>query len=221
MNGKKITQKEINEIIRLRQTGHSLPEIRTIIRRGNGTIYKYIKEIKILPEYQQILKEKQGGSKARSTRQWKEAEKQAEKLINHVLTKEKLLIAACLYWGEGTKREFGLSNTDPALIQTFITAIREIGITKKDLKITIRTYEDLNKNKVIAYWAKIIGIPKKQITNVNVLKGKKHGKLQYGMCRIRVTKGGWHLKLLQSIIKIIQNKIMASPRSSMDRTAHS
>lgn len=59
----------------------------------------------------------------------------------------------------------------------------------------------------IRYWAQIIGIPSNRILNVNILKGKKRGKLQYGMCRVRVTKGGNYLKLLQSVAKVITEKL--------------
>lgn len=38
-----------------------------------------------------------------------------------------------------------------------------------------------------------------------ILKGKKKGKLEYGMCRIRVTKGGYLLKLLHALEDIIKN----------------
>ena len=207
MNGKKITQEEINAIIKLRKTGHSFPEIQNAVKRSNGTVFRYAHKVPVLFRYQSILKAKQGGSKAREIRERKNAEEKADKLIAYINTTEKLLIAACLYWGEGTKKDFSISNTDPDLIRIFVACIKEMGITKKDLRVTIRIYEDLDKENVISYWAKIIDIPKKRILNVNVLKGKKQGKLEYGMCRIRVTKGAPHLKLLHAIIRMIKMKL--------------
>lgn len=211
MNGKKVTREDIERIISLRQTGHSLPEIRRIVKRGNSTIFNYIKNVEILPRYQSILKAKQGGSTTRMIRERKNAEEKANTLIPLLGKTEKLLIAACLYWGEGTKKDFNLSNTDPDLIKVFITCLEEMGITKKDLRVTVRVYEDLDKKRAISHWAKMVGIAPRQILNVNVLKGKKKGKLKYGMCRLRVTKGAPHLKLIHGIIQTIKTRLQTSP----------
>lgn len=207
MGKERISQKEIDKIIHLRKLGYSLPEIKNTIKRSSTTIFRYAKDVKILPEYLEIWKVKRGGSKTRSLKLWKDAEQKAEQLIKNLGKTEKFLIAVCLYWSEGTKQDFSLSNTDPDLIKTFITCLEEIGVNKNELKVSVRIYEDLDRNQAINFWAKIIGISPSDILNVNILKGKKHGKLPYGMCRVRVTKGGNYLKLLQSAVKVIKRKI--------------
>lgn len=73
------------------------------------------------------------------------------------------------------------------------------------------------------------GLPKshiaqKQFIGVSILSGKKKGKLEYGMCRIRVTRGRTFKKIMginKALADIIQEQETASPRSSMDRAAHS
>lgn len=207
MRGRKINNREIKRIIELRRKGYSLPEITKIARRGNSTVFKYIRNVKILPKYYSVWREKQGGSKKRMLNEWHKARTKAGNLISSLNCKEKIIIASCLYWGEGAKADFSLSNTDTGLIKTFVRCIEIMGVNKKDLRVTIRIYSDLDKNKAIKYWAKTIGISKKQILNVNILHGKKSGKLKYGMCRIRITKGGPYLKLIKSIIELIQLKI--------------
>lgn len=211
MNGKKVTQEDIERIISLRQTGHSFLEIKKAVGRGAGTVFKYACKVAVLPRYQSILKAKQGGSTTRMLREQKNAGEKANTLIPPLGKTEKLLIAACLYWGEGTKKDFNLSNTDPDLIKVFVTCLEEMGITKKDLRVTVRVYEDLNRKRAISHWAKIVGIAPKRILNVNVLKGKKKGKLKYGMCRLRVTKGAPHLKLIHGIIQTIKTRLQTSP----------
>lgn len=203
----KISTREINQIIKLRRYGYSLPEIREAVKRGNSTIFKYIQNVKILPKYQNAWRIKQGGSRKRMLKEWGKSKEKAEKIINHLSRTNKIIIASCLYWGEGTKNDFSLSNTDPGLIKVFIRCLEELGIAKQSLRVTIRIYEDIQKKTAIKYWAKIIGIPKKQILNVNVLKGKKKGKLKYGMCRIRITKGAPYLKLIRSIVELIKQKM--------------
>lgn len=206
MRGHKISNQEIKQIKKLREKGCSLPEIVKIVRRGNSTVFKYIQDVKILPQYYNVWKEKQGGSKQRMLNEWSKAKINAQNIISFLNNKEKKIIAACLYWGEGAKADFSLSNTDPGLIKTFVHCMESFGMNKNDLRVTIRIYSDLDKNKAIKYWAKIIGIPKKQILNINILHGKKSGKLKYGMCRIRITKGGPYLKLIKSIIELIKSK---------------
>lgn len=205
-----LTKNKINQIVRLRQRGHSLPEIRKVTGHGCGTILKYIKGVKILPEFQELWENKRKSSIFRMNQQKRKATTHAEKLVKNLKTQERILIASCLYWAEGQKRDFSLSNTDPALIKVFVNCLKDFGIPKENLRVTIRIYEDLNKEKACDFWAKVIEIPKEKILNVNILKGKKEGKLEYGMCRVRVTKGSYLLKLLNAIKNIIIKEISPS-----------
>lgn len=109
-----------------------------------------------------------------------------------------------LYWGEGAKRDLSFCNSDPGMIRMFAHCLLQMGVNKEDLKITVRIYEDIEKRNAVSFWSRTLGMPVKQISNVNVLKGRKKGKLKYGMCRIRVRKGGFYLKTLQSIIQLVK-----------------
>jgi len=207
MYGVKVTDKEIKQIVLLRQKGNSLPEIMKMTGKGSSTVFKYIQGVDILPEYVDVWRSKQGGSKRRARDEWAKAGEKALTLIKTLNAKERIIIAACLYWGEGAKKDLCLSNTDAGLIKVFVQCLKEIGIEKSNLRVTIRLYSDINRGEAIKYWAKVIGIPESQVLNVNVLPGKKEGKLKYGMCRIRVTKGGPYLKLIQSIIEVLKSTI--------------
>lgn len=204
MNGKPITQKEIEKIKKLRETGHSLPEICKALGRGGSTIHKFAKNIQILPAYKNILKQKQGGSRKRSESFWKQATNDAASLLKSIEKRDKLFILASLYWGEGTKKELNIINSDPVLIRVFISCLEEIGIKKSDLRISIRLYSDVNINEAKKYWASICGVTTKNIIYVNILDGKKTGKLPYGMCRVRVTRGDKYFKLIMSMIEFIK-----------------
>lgn len=219
MGKRGLTKIQINKIINLRKQGCSLPEIRRITHHGIGTIFKYIKGVKILPQFQEFWKNKRKSSRWRSLQQWEKAREEAKKLIRKIRRKDRIIIATCLYWAEGAKRDFSFSNTDPFLIRTFIESLKELGINKDRLSINLRIYEDLDKERVIDFWSKITGISRKRIKYINVLKGKKRGKLSYGMCRVRVEKGGYFLKLLHTLQDIIKNDIC--PRSLMEKTADS
>lgn len=128
----------------------------------------------------------------------------ANKFIKTLSDKEKIIFLSALYWGEGNKKDFILINTDPNLIKVFIEGLTHFfDVKKEDLKISIRIFEDLDRNECLKYWSKITGVPGDKFIAVNILKGKKKGKLSYGMCRVRVKKGGDLLKYILALKKRI------------------
>lgn len=207
MRGKPITKNEVEQIILLRQTGHSLPEICKMTSRGSSTVFSYVKNVSVHPDYVDILKSKQGGSIARARKGWDESKKKAETLLGTFNSKDKLLVLTALYWGEGTKRELNLINSDPELLRIFIECLFEIGVTRDMLRVTLRIYEDMSEIEMRKYWAQKLNISEKNILGVNILRGKKEGKLKYGMCRVRVTKGAPYFKLIMSMVELIKSKI--------------
>jgi hypothetical protein len=207
MRGIQTTKKDVENIRRLRSKGLSISEIQGTICKSKSVISKYIKGVSISPKYLPAWEIKYRDSIRRSHEAWCVAENHAKKLLHTLSKRDKIVIASCLYWGEGTKRELGFSNTDPELIKTFIAGLRVMGLDKERLRVNIRIYEDINAEKAIQYWARIVDIPKSQILSVNVLHGKKQGKLPYGMCRVRVTKGAEYFKILMSVIKQIGIKM--------------
>lgn len=113
-----------------------------------------------------------------------------------------------LYWGKGNKKDFILTNSDPNLIRVFVKlALDALGIKKEELQISIRLYEDLDRRRCLLFWSKVVGIQTHKFQSVHILSGKKIGKLQYGMCRIRVKKGGLLLKKLNGINKAVVEEI--------------
>jgi len=204
MRGRKITQDKIKEIKRLRENGYSLLEISKELTIPKTTVFFYMKQYAILPEFLLSWKQKRGGGRITKFKKEENAYKEARNLINNLSSKEKLLFLSALYWGEGSKKDFGLSNTDPKLIAVYIGILRDVlGIKNDQLRISIRIYEDLDKNTCLEFWSSVVRIPKKKFINVNVLLGKKKGKLPYGMCRVRVSKGGDLLKKLMNINKVV------------------
>lgn len=203
----------------LRRKGYSITELARELLMSKANVWHHVQGIKLTPQRLKILRSKQGGSKNKSLLEWQKAKNHAQKLITSLNSTEKILIAAALYWGEGSKRDCGLSNTDPALIKTFINCLRELGVKKENLSVGLRLYEDLDKKAAINFWSKLIGISPGKIKSINVLKGKKKGKLKYGMCRLRIIKGGYILKLFSCLRSIME--AASSPRSSKDRAPHS
>lgn len=190
----------VQKIRLLRQKGWSLPEIKKEIKVGYGTVYRYIKDVSILPEYQKLWLEKRKSSTRRMKIAEEEAAKKAKQTILSLSEKEKMIFLSALYWGEGSKREFGLSNTDPDLVRVLIKGLDQtLGISTDRLSLSIRIYEDLDKEKCLKFWSEVTGVPVDRFISVNVLKGKKVGKLEFGMCRVRIKKGGNVLKYMVAL----------------------
>ncbi|OGY11400.1 MAG: hypothetical protein A3A58_02320 [Candidatus Blackburnbacteria bacterium RIFCSPLOWO2_01_FULL_41_27] len=188
------------KIITLRQKGWSLPEIKKETSVGQTTVFRYIQGVEILPEYLQFWKGKQGGSIKRMEIAKKNAALQAKRLVSRISKKEKSIFLSALYWGEGNKKDFIFTNSDPEMIQVFTRGlIKLFGVSKDDFKVSIRIFEDLDRNKSLKFWSRITGVPIKKFVSVNVLSGKKSGKLEYGMCRVRIKKGGNMLKYISAI----------------------
>ncbi len=91
---------------------------------------------------------------------------QAKSTILPLTKKELLLAGLCLYWGEGTKSDWSkiaLTNSDPNVLRFFIHWLkRACNIDKKDLKIRLQLYCDMNIKKEILFWSKILSIPLRQ-----------------------------------------------------------
>jgi hypothetical protein len=191
----------IGQIIMLRKQGLSLNDIQKLVDVGKTTIFRYLKDVKIKHDI------KNTGSFRKCQRDWANSRDIANKKIINIDNIGKMLVLSCLYWGEGNKRELNLINSDPDLIKVFIKCLFELGVKKEELLVSIRIYEDMNKNFVKSFWAKNIGINVNQIKGVDVLVGKKKGKLKYGMCRIRVRKSGKYFKIIISMIDLIKSTI--------------
>lgn len=197
-----LSQETKERIVALRQKGWSLNEIKRETKLGNGTVFRYIKDVEILPEYREVWLSKRSGSVKRKLIAEENARKKVKKLITSLSKKEKLIFISALYWGEGSKSELNLSNTDSDLIRVFMQGLREgFRIPTKRFSPTIRIYEDLDREVCIRHWSTVTGIPIKRFVSIDVLQGKKKGKLPYGMCRIRLKKGGDMLKYMVALRK--------------------
>ena len=197
---RRLTEEVKSEIKKLRSQGWSLPELRRKFGIGNGTVMRYIQGVEILPEYKDFWLQKRKSSVNRKVLAENKAYNKALKTITSLKDKERELILASLYWGEGGKGDFNLTNTDPDLIRVFVKGLTEIyNIPVSKIRLSLRLYEDLDRDKCIDYWSQITGVPKENYRSVNVLVGKKLGKLMYGMCRLRIEKGGDMLKYLKAL----------------------
>ncbi len=209
MGKKKLNSDVVEKIKLLRTQGYSLPEISVQVKVPRTTVFRYIKNVKILSEFLKEWSVKRGGSRKRKLLKENQAFDEAKNLVGKLSEKDKLLFLSALYWGEGSKKDFGLSNTDPRLIKFFVNGLRQVfGIDDHRLRISLRLYEDLDKEKCLNFWSEVVNIPRENFVSINILNGKKRGKLEYGMCRVRVLKGADLLKKVFAVNKIVAEQIV-------------
>ena len=204
MRGIITPQKLIDNIKELRRGGASISEISRITGKSRSVVSKYIQEVSITSLGLAALNIKQGSSVYRSKQEWKQKQREVESLFSQIESKDKLLILACLYWGEGTKKELNIINSDPKMLRVFVSCLKDLGLEDVRFKVTIRLYQDIDKEAAMLFWAQSLKLPLSCIKNFDILQGKKDGKLLYGMCRIRVERGAEHFKLIMSLIERIK-----------------
>ncbi|MGC9611134.1 MAG: hypothetical protein ABSE68_02875 [Minisyncoccia bacterium] len=206
-----LDKKLVQKIKFLRTRGRSIPEISRELMISKSTALRYSNEVSILPAYKKRWLDRWNSSKVKSQKHTEEARKDAEIKLPNLTNKDLIVILSSLYWAEGNKKDLVLTNTDPEMIKTFLYTLRKIyGIPNDSLKVSLRIYEDLDKKQCLRFWSKITGIMLDNKTTVSVLSGHKNGKLSYGMCRVRVKKGGRLLKEILSIINRINLLIRPS-----------
>jgi hypothetical protein len=204
---RRISDEEVKKIRLMRKKGLSILEISRKTGRGKATVSRYIQGVEVPLQYADVLRVKQGGSRERALRAWDIAKNKANILLSPPFTqRERLIALTSLYWAEGTKRELGFINSDGMMIKMFIIYLADLGVRKEDLQISLRLFEDADRVLAIQYWTKILGIKSNHIRSINVLQGKKKGKLPYGMCRVRVKNNAPYFKILISMIQILGSK---------------
>lgn len=91
-----------------------------------------------------------------------------------VLSERDLFIAGLyLYWGEGTKAARGkiaLTNTNPAMIRTFLEWSRNLGFSLQDARVRLHLYADMEVEKEIKFWSHELHVPVRQFRKPYVKK---------------------------------------------------
>ncbi len=93
--------------------------------------------------------------------------------IGSISKKDLFLAGLFLYWGEGTKAQKGsvnLTNTNPAMLKFFIKWLELFDVKRKNLKVKLHLYSDMNIKKSVAFWSKELKIPISQFRKSYIKK---------------------------------------------------
>lgn len=207
MSKEKLSDSKIKRIIGLRKSGHSYLEIKNLVGCGYGTVFRYCENIKLSSKARKIISFKQGGSKQRSKFEWDAAKVLAKNILGDISKRDVILLLVGIYWGEGTKRELNIMNGDPRLLKIFLISMRELGVLENDFIFSVRLFGIESRAKSLDYWSKNLNISKKLIKVGEIVQSNSSDRLPYGMCRIRVRKGGKYFKLIMSMIEYVPRNI--------------
>lgn len=202
---KEIVKNKIEAIKNLRSRGYSFPEIAQALHIAKSTAFRYGHSTPIKAKFINIWSEKRGGaSKRRKLLKERLFYEEMKSLVSKLSAREKMLFISALYWAEGNKKDLILINSDPDLIRVFVNGIKDtFNISEDRFKANIRIHSDLAEDECLKFWSDITNIPISNFLKSEIIDGKKKGKLQYGMCRVRISKGGDLLKKIMSINKIV------------------
>jgi len=188
--------------IALRQKGMSYSQIKKDLGIPKSTLSGWLKNYPLSPER---IKELQHGEKTiekyRETMRKKKEKRLQEffieqkELIFPMSERELYLAGLFLYWGEGSKQHSSsliISNTDPAVINFFsFWLTKALKVPKEKKKIQLQLYSDMDINKEIDYWSKILNIPKQQFVRPYIKESSStrinhKGGFGHGTCGLRI-----------------------------------
>lgn len=159
--------------IDLRKRGYSYSQIKEKLGISKSTLSGWLfdmplseDKIKELRDFSpQRIERYRNTMKNKKEARLNEVYKKVSKDIGTFSKREIFLLGLFLYWGEGTKSANSstqLTNTNPAMIKFFIKWLELLGVSKKDLKVKLHLYSDMDIKKSITFWSKELKIPTSQ-----------------------------------------------------------
>jgi len=101
-----------------------------------------------------------------------------KKKFKNLKNKDYYLAGLMLYLGEGAKKKESalvLANSDPKIIKFFIWWLKVfLGVSKKDVRIQLHLYENMDLEKEKKYWKGYLGVSDRQIYKLSVRKITKN-----------------------------------------------
>ena len=174
-------KKDKQKAIAMRKKGMSYSQIKEKLGVGKGTLSSWLENYPLSEERIRQLRDwnpRKIENYRNTMRKKREARlnviyQKVSKDIGHLSKREMFLAGLFLYWGEGSKSHSSstiLTNTNPAMLKFFIKWLEMLGVKRKDLKVKLHLYSDMNIKEGIKFWSKELKIPIKQFRKTYVKK---------------------------------------------------
>ena len=188
-----------------RQNGLSIHELMSKYSLSKTTVWHHIHTVKLSEEQQQILKKRQGGSHNKYVLEVERSKLIAKELL-FGKNRELVIATTMLYWAEGHKKAFVFTNTDLKMLllhQRFLYDV--LKISPNAISILIRTSDPIIPKIAHQYWSKALSLPLKNLT-ISHDNVQNKTRTKYGICRVMVAKSSFYLKVVLSLIELIQDE---------------
>lgn len=157
----------------MRAEGKSYSEIKSVLGVSKSTLSLWLRDMPLTSTQMSAVRDKNPRriEKFRRTMEQKrevrlvKAYDKAKIDIGKLSERELFLAGLFLYWGEGAKSMRGttlIANTDPDIISFFLRWMMSLGIEKKNIKVKLHLYCDMDTEKEILYWSNLLDIPQSQ-----------------------------------------------------------
>lgn len=188
--------------LELRKEGKSYSQIKAILKVSKSTLSYWLRNYPLSKQRIRELRDwnEQRIERYRETMRRKREERlkavyiKQKRIIFPLTQKEKYLSGLFLYWGEGSKTSPALTitNTNPAVIKFFINWLSEcLDVFPKRLRVHLHLYQDMNIEKEIRYWTKLLQLKRSQFTKPYIKKSLKSsinhkGMFGHGTCKVTI-----------------------------------
>lgn len=157
-------------VIKLRRKGASYNQIKTLVNVSKSTLSSWLSAFPLSKKQISKLRDRnpQRIERFRNTMHLKSDKLNAQyyvkvaKDIGKISKREFIISGLYLYWGEGTKAAKGtvaLTNTDPDTLKFFVKWLSILNVDKRDLKVVLHLYRDMNIQKEMQFWSNYLRIP--------------------------------------------------------------
>lgn len=209
------------EAIKLRLQGMSYSQIKKQLGVSKSTLSDWLRKYPLPLER---IRELRDHSEIRIEKFRNTMRKKRENRQNQIFLKEKkhllplsmrelYLAGIFLYWGEGlkaTRSTISLSNTNPKMILFyFIWLKKALKVPKKDIRIRLHLYSDMDKDKETNFWSKLLKVPLssflKPYIKETTLTGLTYKGFGHGTCNVMVNDTSLTEKVLMGIKAISES----------------
>jgi len=186
--------------IDLRLQGKSYSEIKSLLGISKSTLHYWLRDYPLSEERMKELCEVNPRriENFRSTMRRKREERlalkytQARKDIKFITDRELFISGIFLFWAEGTKALKGsvtLTNSNPTILRVFIKWLESLGAERKNLKVLLQLYADMDIKRQTSFWSKELKMPVSQFRNPYIKKSNQtsltyKGGVGQGTCTV-------------------------------------
>ncbi|PJE64033.1 hypothetical protein COU89_00025 [Candidatus Roizmanbacteria bacterium CG10_big_fil_rev_8_21_14_0_10_45_7] len=203
------------QALTLRRLGKSYNEIKQQLNVSKSTLSLWLRNYPLSEERLYQLRTAQRKiEKYRATMLLKREKrlasyyKKQKQLLLPLSERECLLAGIFLYWGEGNKvssHVVSVSNTDPNVLKfTLLWMTKSLRIPKKDIKVRLHLYKDMDINKETSFWVKKLNISRSNFGNPYIKTTKTTEVIHRGFGHGTCTLNTCHTILKEKILMTIK-----------------